>query len=843
VKDLGSANPLRGAARWHATDPLLSEWYYNSEMNTKSMRIYNFNTEADIGIASVPQDVRYENQFIYDPEGDRMYYFEKNTGGGNVYITYFDCTNTGGTWATVVGSPFTLTSPNGIATALIVGVCYVPTGSIPGDGDRSILVAIGGAGTHPTDVAGNNAVSYIYRLNLTDHSWSQFISTVDGITLADTWAIDTDPDANAFELIYQDAYLNDGSYPTGTSGVVFMTRSDAIRYWYYYPVVDSGINPGYSDTWFSVDYDSVDSRGAAPLLPTGPMYSNSSGRKFFYDSINNRIYFGYTSADSDRSDYIYHLQLGPLWSYGYESAVDDLFYNSQEERRRNFSMAGKNYSTDGDPYMIVMRGWDGDLYLSTPTTGAQYRSSGVYTSPIVRNVNPTYFRIYVEEEPTNTYIAASENVYADTIEVRSSDHSPKLKYDLAIGVYSIGGRDRGYLYNEGGSQGYLWDVDNAGSPEACAFTLFNNDTYYLYWTWVDAEYDTWIAIYDKNFDEVISSEYDTQASYAAAERPQKLCIDKYGGVFAYIYKNTGGNDRIRYFDNGLVMKWVETLTTNAGGSVTRNAMDLASDNETAWYIDDAADEVSRIDNKGNILVVIDSVTGPRAVVSNDVNGCFVIPYSGDVVYEFDNAGTLLRTGTIDCSAVGHAFKDFYGGFWYIDKSDNAVRRYNSSFELLVEVVGDDPDYLAADQSGCWYSSGLYDKVVHIDLNGNTDVTYSINCGPIASIGFHPDYEGSFVYPATTDSHWGTSGDIEWNEVSLQNHYLANKNYHQFRLTLRSTDGEGTPEIKSAHVVDPLKLYNIPAAGSKNAYVKTVIASGTLRTLRQPKLRTWFDVEG
>ncbi|MCK4977120.1 MAG: hypothetical protein KAS36_09315, partial [Anaerolineales bacterium] len=303
--------------------------------------------------------------------------------------------------------------------------------------------------------------------------------------------------------------------------------------------------------------------------------------------------------------------------------------------------------------------------------------------------------------------------------------------------------------------------------------------------------------------------------------------------------------------------WVNNVDFS-GDQSTLYSMCLAGENEEdVWFIKEDENIVYRYSAN---LTEVTSVTNTNFVNLNgicedDAGGFFVGNYgSGSTwVHHYDKDGTLIATHdvTAHVSVVHRLRKDYYGGFWLIDSWSDQVARFASNGTLIGKVSLLNPRGFSSSPLGAHALSQTYDDIYFINLDVTLEKTIS------APNEFYHTSDGSNWHGGSTsnidaggylatddigsDPVWGTGGDLEWSEVSKDNNFLHHKKYHQAKITLRG-DGSTTPEVEKIVLPPTVELTNIPVQGYKNAYLKTVVASGTARSQQSGKLRTWFSLE-
>jgi hypothetical protein len=296
----------------------------------------------------------------------------------------------------------------------------------------------------------------------------------------------------------------------------------------------------------------------------------------------------------------------------------------------------------------------------------------------------------------------------------------------------------------------------------------------------------------------------------------------------------------------------------ASDQSTLYSMCLAGESlEDVWFIKEDENVVYRYTPN---LVEVTNVTNTNfinlnGICEDDEGGFFVGDYGNGStwVHHYDKDGTFITTHNVTAhvQVVHRLYKDYYGGFWLIDTWGDQLARFASNGTFIGKVSLLNPRALNSTSLGAHVMTTTYDNTYFVDLDVNLDKTvshsaniyYTTNgsnwagsqASSIDESGYlDTDYIG-------TDPHWGSGGDLEWSEVSKDNNFLHHKKYHQARITLRG-DGSNTPEVEKLSLPPTVELTNIPVQGSKNAYLKTVVASGTVRSQQSGKLRTWFSLE-
>ena len=845
---------------WHSTDPLYSVIYY---MHDSTMYKYELGTNTHISLGSTPRTANSNayggtGSMCHDPINNRIYYLVWDTPGGNyddLYIYYFDIGT--GLWS---GELYHYNYGNN-ARRFTVRTEYFDypggTDSLDGifeAGEKYILMCIS---------TGHSTLYRHYALKISDNTLksyyrSGFMKETGDYTGA----------YSACGVTVQEDNLDD--YPTGTVAVIwaYAGSTDTYSYLNYYPITVSG---GAAQNWTAIKHQNL------PRDPTiDSWYYNDDFTNradfFVYDKANNYVYMT-SGYNNDQYAIRYELDNNQLW----RDYFGNSFFDSNLDNSRVYGKI-KYYEGYGN-FWLMTRFQEEELWIYFPValSDETYKTEGTYTSPILKNQDPTYW--YVKSEiPENTQIATTSGVVAPTIEVRSSNTAPTAEDSHYTVMFAANPSDTNHIYPMGfdydGTE--LWRDDSLGVTNIyyyisnvsgfCAaankFYPEGNKSYdvnsIVIWTIRRASDNDRIRVVIYNRAGGITySRYVHTQTYSSTDywRPTNAIINANGNTYVTFRGFGAYDDRLSILtDTGW---WIQNIDFT-GDQSTLYSMCLAGEVlEDLWIIKEDENAIYRYSPNLTELMMIDSPTFQNANgICEDGAGGFWVGDYGDGstwIRHYDQDGSHIATYDVTdhVQVVATLSQDYYGGVWLLDTWGDQVARFASSGTFIGKVALLNPRGLNSTPLGAYCMTTTYDDTYFIDMDVNLNKTVSHP----ANIYYTSDggrWEGAQaasidvsgyldVNDAVSDPVWGTGGDLEWSEVGKDTHFLHHKLYHQARITLRS-DSSDTPEVEKIALPPTVELTNIPMQGSKNTYLKTVVASGTVRSRQSGKLRTWFSVE-
>jgi len=841
---------------WHSTDPLYSVIYY---MHDSTMYKYEIGTNTHISLGSTPRtansyDYGGTGSMCHDPENNRIYYFVWNTPSNDdsLYIYYFDIGT--GLWS---GELYNYVYGNN-ARSFTVRTAYFDypggTDSLDGifeAGEKYILMCIS---------SGHNTVYRHYAFKISDntlHSYqrSGFMKKTGDYT----------GNFSACGVTVQEDNLDD--YPPGTVAVIWAYAGSSNYYDYlnYYPITVSG---GAAQNWTAIHHESI---------PRDPnvIYINDDfdNRADFlvYDEVNNYLYM---ASNYNNDQYAYRYELGN--NYMNDHYFGNSFFDGNLDNAR---MYGKTKYYEGyGRFWFMTRFSEEQLWMYFPTalSDSAYKTSGTYTTPILKNQDPTYW--YVKSEiPANTDIATSSDAVSPTIEVRSSNTKPEADDSHYIAIFQENPSDPGQVYPMGfdydGTE--LWRGDSLGES-----TIWYSTTYCSGWCSATNKFypegDTsyavnsifiWTMRRGADLNRIRVEIYNrgggltygrwlVNESYGAYYRsPTNAVINSQGNTYVLWRGYDTYDDRISLLsDTGY---WNNNVDFPGDQSTLYSLCLAGEDEDDVWFIKEDENIVYRYSPNLTEVAKIENASfqNLNGVCEDGAGGVWIGDYGGGStwLYHYDKDGTHIATYDVteDVAVVWRLAQDYQGGVWLVDTWSDQIARFASNGTLIGKTGLYNPRGLNSTPFGAYCMSQTNDDTYFIDMDVNltktvshaANIYHSYNGGNWGgAMAASIDVSGYLdVDDVISDPVWGTSGDLEWSEVSKDTHFLHHKLYHQARITLRS-DSSDTPEVEKIALPPTVELTNIAPQGSKNTYLKTVVASGTVRSRQSGKLRTWFSLE-
>jgi hypothetical protein len=849
--------PNRAVTRWHASNPQKSEVFY---ANGTNWRLYSLEDDTDVVRTSVPFGFGIRDRLIYDPENDKIYAFDFN----NATTTFYQYDPVADSWTASLGS-----FSNSPVTQWPVGcLAFIPS-NVLNDGARSIIAMCGTGedGVNPTNPV---------RIKLTDHSVNTSWGNLTNYTREDGGDQST-AGYPVMMLTFQGENLD--PFPAGTQGVLWHLQNSSydIEYLKYFVIKE-----GTSDhKWHALDLSS---------LPRSPSTYNRQDTWFpfnndtwFYDSANNRVWYVEDPGWQDASRHTHYFGCDGIYNRGYEEMHSSgeftqfsyFWYDGTTNQRCYLTLDGKVY---GDSvYMTCWNGCDDcrDICLYTPGGTGTYYSEGVYTSPVVKNTDPTYWRVK-SEIPSGASIKTSENAVSATIEIRSSDTAPTAEdthhvatfergYDLADYYYPV-------CYNYDGS--YKWGNTTDQTygyatyfwPGAVAVNewypdVYNSSNSFIFFSWVNRRTGSSFNRLRFNLYNVAGGRISARWRYSHTDdnnyyRPTNAKFAKNGMIYV-TYRGIGTEyDRIDVLDNNTY--WSSTLEMTGDQSTLYSMCVGGDDWEDLWIIKEDENEVRRYDQRLQLQQTIENQGwGNINGICKDGEGGFFL---GDQqaayrkIWHYDVSGTLVASYDLSghINSIHRMRKDWYGGLWILDTVGEQLARFTGDGVLVGKVSLLSPQSHSSTRNGCWVKSVVYDRHYFVDLDVNV-LKQNVAGGDVPDTYDGDNWDGATAQSIDIngyldadsldgDTVWGSGGSLEWNEVGKDTNFVPYRSYHQSRITLRSDDGSATPEVEKLALPPAVTLYNIGPQSTKNVYLKTVVPQGTDNALRQTKIRTWFSME-
>lgn len=848
----------RAVTRWDSSNPFNSYVYYAQD---SAFRMYSLADDTDVVRATMPFTMNPRDHFVYDPEGDKIYAFNVDSTTTNFY--QYDPTTD--TWTASLGS----FSNSPVTQYPVSGATFIPSGVL-NDGARSIIIMVG---TGTTGVGPTNPV----RIRLTDHNVNTGWGNLTGFYEDTDAATQSSDEVPVMMLTFQGSNLD--AFPSGCQGVLWAIQSNYYEVlWLNYFVIDE--NTPANHRWHYLDLSN---------LPRSPSTYNRQDNwyprnndTFTYDEVNNRVWYVEDPGWQDASRCLHYFECDGTWNRGYNEMhvytdldPDGYFWAATSPHKKRATLNAKVY---GDtPYFICFNGASvNSIYLYTPGGSGTYYQEGVYTSPVVKHTEPSYWRVK-SEIPSGASIKTSENAVSATIEIRSSDTAPTAEdsHKYATFLYGDGGAYYKPAFWDYNGLTYLdeWLGDThvyysssywrGGSIAQNKHYPKGDDSDNVFWFVIwgyyrpGSEHRILIQIHNSATSRIYWRDINYSAGGPTGDYITPTCavINSQGNTYVGYYGQGAEDDRLAiHTDTG----WWVNSETFTGDQGTIYSLCLAGEaQEDLWFIKEDENVVYRYNPN---LVEVTKVENPNfrnlnGICIDDAGGFYVGDHAsgaGTWVHHYDKDGVLIATYDVsDHVQVVHRIQpDHSGGFWLIDTWGDQVARFANNGTFVGKVSLLSPRAMDSSPLGAHVMSSTYDRLYFLDLDVNIE-------NQITGQEFRYSYYGSnwrgafaqsievdgYLQPEYTDSdsHWGTGGDLEWSEVGKDTNFVPYRNYHQARITLRG-DGSVTPEVEKLALPPAVKLYSIAPQSSKNVYLKTVVPQGTTDALRQGKIRTWFSME-
>jgi hypothetical protein len=654
-------------------------------MHDQIMFKYEIGTNTHISLGSTPRTANSLNyggtgSMCHDPENNRIYYFVWNTITGvnddSLYIYYFDIGT--GLWS---GQLYNYVYGN-INRSFTVRTAYFDypggTDSLDGvfeAGEKYILMCIS---------SGHNTVYRHYAFKISDntlHSYqrSGFIKKTGDYT----------GNFSACGVTVQGGNLDD--YPPGTVAVIWAYAGSSNYYDYlnYYPITVSG---GAAQNWQAIKHYNIP-------RDSNVLYINQDfdNRADFlvYDEVNNYLYM---ASDWLNTQYAYRYELGN--NYMNDHYFGNSFFDGNLDNARMYGKM-KYYEGYGN-FWFMTRFSEEQLWIYFPTalSDSTYKTSGTYTTPILKNQDPTYW--YVKSEiPENTQIATTSGVVAPTIEVRSSNTAPIAEDSHNIVMFQENPSDADQVYPMGfdydGNElwrsdylggGLIWYWTNYCSGWCAATNKFypEGDTSYavnsiFIWVMRRASDLNRIRVEVINRDGgstygrwLVNEGYDSDY-----RSPTNAVINSQGNTYVLWRGYSGYDDRISILtDTGW---WVNNVDFPGDQSTLYSLCLAGEDEDDVWFIKEDENIVYRYSTNLTEVAQIENASfqNLNGVCEDGAGGVWIGDYGGGStwIHHYDKDGTFIATYDVTdhVAVVWRLAQDYQGGVWLVDSWSDQIARF------------------------------------------------------------------------------------------------------------------------------------------------------------------------
>lgn len=476
--------------------------------------------------------------------------------------------------------------------------------------------------------------------------------------------------------------------------------------------------------------------------------------------------------------------------------------------------------------------------------------TGVYTSPIFKlddKYKASYFVVDATTESGVSNISYNENVYNGTIRVRSSFTEPEISNVVFLGYRQASNYSNiARMDINNGNYSYTFTSNFANSHYIPQATAVCRRTGRILYTGV-LDYSpgySYIYIFDRDGAQL----YYVQRDGVGYSSNVGLEFDSANGFWGYsvpAYGYTFGGYTLYHYNSNLT----NVLFYDAPGYDFCDDLAVEIDGEGVWYVNNSGSALVHLDSVGTSLASV-ILPSPVCVASISNGGCWVFDTSNRAFYKYSSDGTLLQTKNVDHSA-NIMTTDYEDGFWYFAVG-NLYHVNSLGITTLSVNVGADVSHVKSGYGGCavYSGTGLFIKWVDKDT-ATVARTFDIS----ALSGTYKSFPGVFpikyssykelnmdgaVYPRSDDVVWGTSGSLEWKEVVKDGYFLPKVNYHQVELTLHSVSG--VPVVNGLIMAPAIKIQDIQAKSSKNAYVRSNVPSfGDIQDY-DARLKSWWGLK-
>jgi len=847
---------------WHPTDPWQSTIFYIID---NTLYKYNLYTGTHVSVNTTPRSIDsssygVNDDLVYDPVNNRLYYFLwKDSSSEWAHLVGYYCDLDTYVWSgLVVDNDF---GDDGRKWT-VRGTFF----EYPGTTDsKDGLFEVGESYIILNITTGHAANYYQRRIRLSDHQWSSITGTGYLKLTGDNTGIPRPCGV----CIQKDNLEN---YPQGTVAVIWAYSGSGSQNQYEYlnayAITDQ---TGATQTWQSTRIYNISPRD--PSIDT--WFQNQcftgAGKFFFYDEATDRLFIS-SSANNDLYAVYYNVGgqlLGENIYRLYRWYIGISFFDSNWD---NGFMYGDGRRYDDGVFWFMSRLLNEELYMYFPTnfTKTLYQTSGTYTTPVFKNLDPTYWRVKTEI-PENTSVIASTDAANSTIEIRSSDTGPTGK-DTHYYLVSI--RDTGtgdyyfYAYDYNGNQRWVYTTSDSYYAYFLGCTMAVNEWYpnaynsgntfaFIGWNYRRTNYFNrlYFRLFNYNGSNIYSRTMFDIGDYNNYYRITNAVFAKNGMIYT-TYRGIGTeSDRIMVLDSQVYP--VNTLEFTGDQSTLYSMCVGGDDYEDLWIIKEDQNEVRRYDQTLQLVQTVENQSfGNLNGICSDGEGGFFVGETQAAyrkIWHYDESGVLVSSFDVSdyVNAIHRIKKDYFGGIWLLDTTGDQIARFTGNGIFLGKVSLLSPQGLASTPLGCWVISEVYERHYFVNLDIVVEKTNTLPYDTYISYD-GDNWEGAFAQSIEydgyidpnnipTDTVWGNSGSLEWNEVGKDTNFVPFKTYHQARITLRS-DGSDTPILEKVALPPAIALYNISPQNYKNIYIKTNVPDGTTDALRQGKIRSWFSVE-
>ena len=449
----------------------------------------------------------------------------------------------------------------------------------------------------------------------------------------------------------------------------------------------------------------------------------------------------YNDGDKSATAYVYIGNTG--------TTADEMLRISQAQNGTYIGIDdGPAISSDNDDFSFNLGDFDntevdsGVLKLTVPSV-----ASGTYTTPILKNQDPTYW--YVKSEiPENTQIATTSGVVAPTIEVRSSNtppsddnfhrliwfaRRPSSDDHLMLVCTDYDGTelwtyDSNFFYYTGSAsesmQGWAYASNKFYPTNAFSSTYY----FAVFWTFRDnspSREDNFGYMFDINGNTsrtrtIVDGNYD--GNYY---RATNVLWNKNGLIYV-TYRGIGTeDDRIEVYDTYLN---TAAALPFGGDQSTLYSLCLADDEEDIWIIKEDENAVYRYNQNlaQQALIENTNFANLNGICEDGDGGIFIGDTSGTArkIWHYDANGNFIEVfdATSYTSSIHRMRPDYFGGVWALDTVGDRLVRFASNGTFLGQLALPTPSSLDSTFAGCWVMSENAEKLYFVDFDLNLQKT-------------------------------------------------------------------------------------------------------------------------